>query len=226
MNNSSTIIYACPVVKSSAEELKSIQNVTDILARHNINVSISPNWADLMLKLHTDLAKEILIVFRLDFLERSDMPLDEVLSMMSSLTKFVATTTTVNIAVIVPHPCDASLITNLKRNNVLGIIPGLRFFDVAHSVEAYRVLSQGKPYWPKIAIKEYSNSQSINDSLTDRQYEIFTLVAKRGLSNKKIAETLNITEDTVKAHVGAVLKKYGVRNRTQLALANRTGIIK
>ena len=46
-----------------------------------------------------------------------------------------------------------------------------------------------------------------------------TLVAKRGLSNKKIAQVLNISESTVKVHISAILKAYGVRNRTQLALA-------
>jgi DNA-binding NarL/FixJ family response regulator len=55
-------------------------------------------------------------------------------------------------------------------------------------------------------------------TLTPRQRQIFNLVASRGASNKIIAKILNISESTVKLHMGALLKKYQVRNRTQLAV--------
>lgn len=55
-------------------------------------------------------------------------------------------------------------------------------------------------------------------NLTPRQRQIFNLVANRGASNKVIAKMLNISESTVKLHMGALLKKYKVRNRTQLAV--------
>lgn len=54
--------------------------------------------------------------------------------------------------------------------------------------------------------------------LTPRQKQIFELVSRRGVSNKVIAKTLNISESTVKLHMGAILRKYNVRNRTQLAV--------
>jgi len=54
--------------------------------------------------------------------------------------------------------------------------------------------------------------------LTPRQKQVYTMVSQRGATNKVIAKTLNIAESTVKLHVGAVLKKYGLRNRTQLAV--------
>lgn len=55
-------------------------------------------------------------------------------------------------------------------------------------------------------------------TLTDRQSQVLTLIQTRGSSNKVIAKTLNLSESTVKLHIGAILKKYGLRNRTQLAL--------
>jgi NarL family two-component system response regulator LiaR len=47
-----------------------------------------------------------------------------------------------------------------------------------------------------------------------------------GYANKRIARELGIAEKTVKAHVGHVLAKLGVADRTQAALlAVRTGLI-
>jgi DNA-binding NarL/FixJ family response regulator len=54
-------------------------------------------------------------------------------------------------------------------------------------------------------------------SLTPREQEVATELAK-GASNKEIARQLDITERTVKAHVGATLEKLGARDRLQLSL--------
>lgn len=226
MSSLSKILYFCPVVGStnSSNEIDSIINVVNTLTTETgIDIQICPAWANLMAVLQEATDPNLLVVFRLDFLEKEHIMLDEVLMMLSTLTKFVADKKQVNIAVVVPAPCNSNLLAQLKRNSVLGIIPGMRFFDKCHSIEAYLALRQGKSHWPKIAISNSVETKS--PALTNRQYEIFTLVAKRGLSNKKIAQVLNINEDTVKTHVGAILKKYGVRNRTQLALANKTGVI-
>jgi DNA-binding NarL/FixJ family response regulator len=50
--------------------------------------------------------------------------------------------------------------------------------------------------------------------LTQRQEEILALVL-RGLPNKRIASTLNLSEQTVKEHITAILGKLGVRNRVE-----------
>ncbi|WMW79457.1 response regulator transcription factor [Undibacterium cyanobacteriorum] len=53
--------------------------------------------------------------------------------------------------------------------------------------------------------------------LTTREREVAVMVAN-GLPNRVIAEKMSITERTVKAHVGAVLEKLGLKSRLQLAL--------
>lgn len=55
------------------------------------------------------------------------------------------------------------------------------------------------------------------DALTAREQEI-ALQVGGGCSNKVIAQRLGITERTVKAHLGSVFGKLGVRDRLQLAL--------
>ena len=59
--------------------------------------------------------------------------------------------------------------------------------------------------------------------LTAREQEVLDLIA-RGYANKRIALELGIAEKTVKTHVGHVLAKLGVADRTQAALyATRVG---
>jgi DNA-binding NarL/FixJ family response regulator len=52
--------------------------------------------------------------------------------------------------------------------------------------------------------------------LTPRQQVVALLVAD-GLSNKEIAQQLEVNEGTVKAHISAIFERAGVHNRTALA---------
>lgn len=52
------------------------------------------------------------------------------------------------------------------------------------------------------------------ESLTPREVQVLCLMAE-GKTNKEIAAQLAITERTVKFHVGAILGKLGVGNRTE-----------
>lgn len=54
--------------------------------------------------------------------------------------------------------------------------------------------------------------------LTPKQFRVLRLV-KQGLMNKDIAQQLNVTEATVKAHVSALFKRLGVKSRTQILVA-------
>jgi NarL family two-component system response regulator LiaR len=63
------------------------------------------------------------------------------------------------------------------------------------------------------------------DRLTPREREVLQLIG-RGFSNKRIAQGLRLSEKTVKTHVGHVLAKLGVDDRTQAAVfAVRAGLI-
>ncbi|MBK1872787.1 MULTISPECIES: response regulator transcription factor [Marinobacter] len=55
-------------------------------------------------------------------------------------------------------------------------------------------------------------------SLTPQQFRVLGMLAE-GLLNKQIAYDLEVSEATIKAHITAVFRKLGVRNRTQAVIA-------
>ena len=55
-------------------------------------------------------------------------------------------------------------------------------------------------------------------SLTPQQFRVLGMLAE-GLLNKQIAYDLDVSEATIKAHITAVFRKLGVRNRTQAVIA-------
>jgi len=74
-------------------------------------------------------------------------------------------------------------------------------------------------------LEALSRDEEPLDRLTPREREVLVLLG-RGLSNKRIAQDLRLSEKTVKTHVGHVLAKLGVADRTQAAVvAVRAGLV-
>lgn len=59
--------------------------------------------------------------------------------------------------------------------------------------------------------------EAVTSKLTDRQLEILTLITS-GKSNKQIARDFQLSENTVKVHVSAILRSLGLDNRTQAGI--------
>jgi DNA-binding NarL/FixJ family response regulator len=80
---------------------------------------------------------------------------------------------------------------------------------------------------PKAAAKlldALTRTQHGPSALTPRETEVLACVC-RGMPNKRIARELGLSEKTVKTHVGHILAKLGVTDRTQAALlAVREGL--
>lgn len=88
--------------------------------------------------------------------------------------------------------------------------------------KAIITIHQGETYIqaslaPYLKMKLNKKEKVKLDDLTRRETEVLKLVA-RGLFNKEIADTLSISEKTVKNHVSSIFKKINVSDRTQAAV--------
>lgn len=68
------------------------------------------------------------------------------------------------------------------------------------------------------AVEATPQRRAFPETVTDRERQVALLVAQ-GLGNGEIAEELVVGASTVKTHVSALLDKFGVTNRVQLAVA-------
>lgn len=98
-------------------------------------------------------------------------------------------------------------------------------------VKAIRSVAAGQALWSREGLRRMTGALStpraeadLEAPLTKRESEVLRQIAL-GLSNKEIAQTLEISYETVKEHVQHILRKLGVADRTQAAVwAVRRGI--
>ena len=79
---------------------------------------------------------------------------------------------------------------------------------------AVHALSQGLIVGTSALLFESENEPPSRGPLTERESEILGLLSK-GLANKQIANSLGISEHTVKFHVSSIYQKLNVTNRTE-----------
>jgi len=103
--------------------------------------------------------------------------------------------------------------------------------------EAVRVVYRGNaliaPEVTRTLIEEFARTpvpaaqppEQLREALTPRELEVLIQLAQ-GLSNAEIAEALFISEATAKTHVGHILTKLGLRDRSQaVVLAYESGLV-
>jgi DNA-binding CsgD family transcriptional regulator len=123
-----------------------------------------------------------------------------------------------------------TLHTLLERAGALSYV--LKDIGVDALAEAIRGAAQGEAVLhPRVAARVIKELQGAAHAapkpfaeLSDRELEVLRLIAS-GLSNADIAARLVLSEKTVKGHVGNILSKLQLADRTQAAvLAWREGI--
>jgi DNA-binding NarL/FixJ family response regulator len=201
----------------------------------NSTIDVVDSWPALMSLLcqelcHDDSTNEdiTLVIFNKDTLAFPGTTVNEIVDALTTIST-ISGPNKVSVGILINDKCEQILVQQLKKSNISGIVPNYKSFGDADFFDALNVLLSGTTHWPEAYIvpKVKSSTRATVEygiRLTGRQREIMALVANRGLSNKKIAQILNISESTVKVHISSILKAYGVRNRTQLALAGNKGL--
>ena len=86
-------------------------------------------------------------------------------------------------------------------------------------LDAVRLVLQGDVYWPQR--ESGFNPLAVDDNkpgLTQKQEQVLQLLLD-GQTNREIALTLHISDETVKTHITAILRHFDVQNRTQAVVA-------
>lgn len=85
-------------------------------------------------------------------------------------------------------------------------------------LHALRMMAAGGPYVPADVLEQMQLHEDRWGDLTKTESSVAVLVAE-GLSDKEVATRLSIAPRTVENHVRSLLRKVGVENRTQFAVA-------
>lgn len=118
---------------------------------------------------------------------------------------------------------DQDLVRRSFDAGASGFIP--KSMSVREVVAAIRVVLAGGVFVPQSAALPAARAQNGGPALTLRQLEALRLLAE-GYTNKEIANALEITERTAKAHVAAIFEALGADNRTQAVVAaQRSGML-
>ena len=99
-------------------------------------------------------------------------------------------------------------------------------------LETIRVAARGDSAWTREELRRVTGAlatprltSDVEVPLTKRESEVLRQLAL-GLTNKEIAQALDISYETVKEHVQHILRKVGVSDRTQAAVwAVRKGLV-
>lgn len=90
------------------------------------------------------------------------------------------------------------------------------------ALQAFAFVIGGGTFFPREALLQGRQRpdpapEPVTDDLTPRQAQVLARL-RLGKSNKVIARDLDMQESTVKVHVREIMRKLGVRNRTEAAL--------
>jgi len=117
---------------------------------------------------------------------------------------------------------DVSLVRALISCGVAGFIP--KSDSPAVILQAVRLILAGGTYAPLRLLQASDTRRAGNETektiagLTSRQRDVLSQLA-HGLSNKRIARELGMSESTVKVHLLAIYRVLAVRNRTEAVVA-------
>ncbi len=123
---------------------------------------------------------------------------------------------------------DVAQISDALDAGAMGFIP--KSYPPEKLLSAIDDIFSGQIHVPESLVTELAQHKANEQerascTLSPRQLDVLKLLAK-GYPNKKVADILNISEDTVKFHLRGIYKELGVSNRTEsVTRANELGLL-
>lgn len=230
MNNKKIITYVSPNSETSLAAKQVCQNIGAEFTTLNSIQELFPLLSD------TAYTTDLVLIDIEKFYDNENVDMFSIINAVSTLINCTVCRTgpgkpvkrTTIIAATVDITTDPRLIRELLGTDISGIYPRGASFTAEEKQLAIEELLKRHTHVPakinalfKKKKKLVKPADSNRIRLTPRQEQIAGLISSRGASNKVIARILNISESTVKLHMSAILKKYGVKNRTQLAVFSK-----
>jgi DNA-binding NarL/FixJ family response regulator len=113
-----------------------------------------------------------------------------------------------SVSTLLEAGASGCLSLNLSSEELIESLNMINKGDIIVSWGIVKELVQG--------LDQGNDPEELFNSLSERQREVISLVVN-GMTNREIANTLIITENTVKVHLRNILDKLDLRNRQQLA---------
>lgn len=125
------------------------------------------------------------------------------------------------VIVLTSFADDNKVFPAIKAGAISYLLKDISPEDLAHAIRAAQ--RNEAVLHPEVAAKlmqEFSapkSTEAMTEQLTAREMDVLRLIAK-GKSNKEIADTLIVSEKTIKTHVSNILSKLHLADRTQVAI--------
>ncbi|WP_434357204.1 response regulator transcription factor [Parasalinivibrio latis] len=119
--------------------------------------------------------------------------------------------------VVISATEDAPIIRQVKSHGAFGFIP--KSSDMRSLIQSLNHVLDGEMCFPE-GIDDGGSDDDLSAkiaTLTPQQHKVLSMLSD-GLLNKQIAYELDVSEATIKAHMTAIFRKLGVKNRTQAVI--------
>jgi len=180
-------------------------------------VDISTTWNELMGKFNPDIE---FVAIHVDTLADRKLTISEWDRMMRTNMAMLQPVYPVDVRVVIRKTTPYSIVKQLQKSSIHGILLDYDEFSPTLVCDAIDQQLAKEEYWPLDIIDALpghkANTLKTPNTLTDKQTQVLTLLATKGLSNREIGSAMNITENTVKNHIAAIMKLYGLHKRAQL----------
>jgi len=101
----------------------------------------------------------------------------------------------------------------MLKQNYDNILSAMKAVHLGHNVYGDEIITK----LPNLLSQSNGSSHFEEHGITEKEYEIICKIAD-GLSNKEIADTLFLSEGTIRNYISLILEKLTLRDRTQIAI--------